>query len=80
MTYGPCSGLTRLERWYRADKLGKNPPLYIRDILIDAAKQQQDIFNNNNTSKSSQSKQPTVSQVSAWHNVTRRILHEQGQM
>ena len=25
--YGPCVGVTRLERWDRADALGLNPPL-----------------------------------------------------
>jgi len=31
--YGPCIGVTRLERWERAAALGLNPPLEIRDIL-----------------------------------------------
>lgn len=32
-TYGPCMGLTRLERWDRAKALGHDPPDEIRDIL-----------------------------------------------
>lgn len=32
-TYGPCAGISRLERWKRADKLGKNPPGEVLDIL-----------------------------------------------
>jgi len=31
--YGPCSGLTRMERWLRAEKFNFNPPNYIRDII-----------------------------------------------
>lgn len=32
--YGPCVGLSRLERWERAEKLGLNPPLLVREILM----------------------------------------------
>ncbi|EEB89626.1 hypothetical protein MPER_12255 [Moniliophthora perniciosa FA553] len=32
--YGPCIGLTRLERWDRANTMGLNPPVEIRDILL----------------------------------------------
>ncbi|KAK7685749.1 hypothetical protein QCA50_011095 [Cerrena zonata] len=32
--YGPCIGVTRLERWTRADALGLKPPPEIRDILM----------------------------------------------
>ncbi|KAJ6551442.1 DNA polymerase delta, subunit 4-domain-containing protein [Mycena capillaripes] len=31
--YGPCIGVTRLERWERASALGLNPPTEVRDIL-----------------------------------------------
>ncbi|KAJ3502468.1 hypothetical protein NLJ89_g8875 [Agrocybe chaxingu] len=31
--YGPCIGMTRLERWQRAKKLGFNPPQEVYDIL-----------------------------------------------
>jgi len=31
--YGPCVGFTRMERWKRASKLGKNPPEIVRVIL-----------------------------------------------
>ncbi|KAI6113104.1 DNA polymerase delta, subunit 4-domain-containing protein [Pisolithus croceorrhizus] len=31
--YGPCVGMTRLERWERAEALGLNPPPEIRHIL-----------------------------------------------
>jgi len=31
--YGPCIGVTRLERWERAAALGLNPPTEVRDIL-----------------------------------------------
>ncbi|EKD03753.1 hypothetical protein A1Q2_01979 [Trichosporon asahii var. asahii CBS 8904] len=31
--YGPCAGMTRLERWNRAKKWGLNPPEGIKDIL-----------------------------------------------
>ncbi|TDL26708.1 hypothetical protein BD410DRAFT_783821 [Rickenella mellea] len=38
--YGPCVGVTRLERWERAQLLGLNPPTEVRDILL--TKQAQD--------------------------------------
>ncbi|EIN05967.1 hypothetical protein PUNSTDRAFT_54280 [Punctularia strigosozonata HHB-11173 SS5] len=31
--YGPCVGVSRLERWERAEALGLNPPPEVRDIL-----------------------------------------------
>ncbi|KLO07417.1 hypothetical protein SCHPADRAFT_1001681 [Schizopora paradoxa] len=31
--YGPCVGVTRLERWERAQMLGLNPPVEVREIL-----------------------------------------------
>ncbi|KAG0497242.1 hypothetical protein HPP92_001933 [Vanilla planifolia] len=34
MKYGPCVGLTRLERWERADSMELNPPPEIRDVLL----------------------------------------------
>ncbi|CAJ1935918.1 unnamed protein product [Sphenostylis stenocarpa] len=33
MMYGPCIGLTRLERWERAQSLGLNPPPEIQSLL-----------------------------------------------
>ncbi|KAG6334261.1 hypothetical protein ID866_4818 [Astraeus odoratus] len=32
--YGPCVGMTRLERWERAETLGLNPPSEVRHILL----------------------------------------------
>ncbi|KAF8527298.1 DNA polymerase delta, subunit 4-domain-containing protein [Gautieria morchelliformis] len=32
--YGPCVGMTRLERWERAEALGLNPPAEVRSILL----------------------------------------------
>ncbi|KAM3913498.1 DNA polymerase delta subunit 4 [Leptodactylus fuscus] len=32
--FGPCTGITRLERWKRAEELGLTPPKNIRDILM----------------------------------------------
>ncbi|KAF9926717.1 hypothetical protein FBU30_003749 [Linnemannia zychae] len=32
--YGPCTDMTRLERWERAFGLGLSPPLYVKDLLI----------------------------------------------
>lgn len=31
--YGPCTGLTRKERWTRAQQLHKNPPQHVLEIL-----------------------------------------------
>ncbi|XP_042670016.1 DNA polymerase delta subunit 4 [Centrocercus urophasianus] len=33
--YGPCTGITRLQRWERARALGLNPPATIRDALLE---------------------------------------------
>ncbi|GFR49919.1 hypothetical protein Agub_g12027 [Astrephomene gubernaculifera] len=32
--FGPCAGLTRLERWERAQKFGLAPPEEVRDIIL----------------------------------------------
>lgn len=32
--YGPCVGVSRLERWERALALGLEPPVEVRDILL----------------------------------------------
>lgn len=33
--YGPCSGITRLQRWERARALGLSPPAAVRDALLE---------------------------------------------
>ncbi|XP_031470014.1 DNA polymerase delta subunit 4 [Phasianus colchicus] len=33
--YGPCTGITRLQRWERARALGLSPPATIRDALLE---------------------------------------------
>ncbi|KAF1895291.1 hypothetical protein Lal_00043937 [Lupinus albus] len=33
MIYGPCVGMTRIERWERAQKMGLNPPKEIETFL-----------------------------------------------
>lgn len=33
--FGPCTGITRLQRWDRADKLGLKPPVELKDIIIN---------------------------------------------
>ncbi|XP_068004256.1 DNA polymerase delta subunit 4 [Melanerpes formicivorus] len=33
--YGPCTGITRLQRWERAQALGLNPPGPVRDALLE---------------------------------------------
>ncbi|KAI8384674.1 DNA polymerase delta, subunit 4-domain-containing protein [Radiomyces spectabilis] len=44
-TYGPCVGLTRLERWERAQALGLNPPQSVKDILLkDGGENQESLF------------------------------------
>ncbi|KAG0313076.1 hypothetical protein BGZ99_009092 [Dissophora globulifera] len=32
--YGPCTELTRLERWERASLLGLNPPQHVKDTIV----------------------------------------------
>ncbi len=31
--FGPCTGMTRLERWERAEGLGLKPPKQVRDLI-----------------------------------------------
>ncbi|CAN1162587.1 DNA polymerase delta subunit 4 [Linum perenne] len=33
MAYGPCIGMTRLARWERAQRLGLNPPVHVKNLL-----------------------------------------------
>ncbi|KAI7904201.1 DNA polymerase delta, subunit 4-domain-containing protein [Cokeromyces recurvatus] len=33
--YGPCVGLTRLDRWERAQRLSLNPPKLVKEILLN---------------------------------------------
>ncbi|XP_030416892.1 DNA polymerase delta subunit 4 isoform X2 [Gopherus flavomarginatus] len=33
--YGPCTGITRLQRWERAESLGLSPPLMVRETLLE---------------------------------------------
>ncbi|XP_053142954.1 DNA polymerase delta subunit 4 [Hemicordylus capensis] len=32
--YGPCTGITRLQRWERANLLGLNPPASVQALLL----------------------------------------------
>ncbi|CAN8294550.1 unnamed protein product [Cochlearia groenlandica] len=41
MAYGPCLGMTRLDRWERALRLGMNPP-YELEKLLKTEKVEQD--------------------------------------
>jgi len=45
--YGPCVGVTRLERWERAQMLGLNPPFEVRDILTTKQGMGNDIYKQN---------------------------------
>ncbi|PWZ15119.1 DNA polymerase delta subunit 4 [Zea mays] len=37
MKFGPCIGVTRLQRWERASAMGLQPPAHLRDLLLHAA-------------------------------------------
>ncbi|GJP44108.1 hypothetical protein CLOM_g3512 [Closterium sp. NIES-68] len=37
MAFGPCTGLSRRERWERASRLGLNPPPHVRTLLDSAS-------------------------------------------
>ncbi|RLM85232.1 hypothetical protein C2845_PM04G21730 [Panicum miliaceum] len=34
MKFGPCIGVTRLQRWERASAMGLQPPAHLRDLLL----------------------------------------------
>ncbi|XP_062194605.1 uncharacterized protein LOC133897796 [Phragmites australis] len=34
MKFGPCLGVTRLQRWERASGMGLQPPAHLRDLLL----------------------------------------------
>ncbi|KAF8301071.1 hypothetical protein DL93DRAFT_2160926 [Clavulina sp. PMI_390] len=40
--YGPCVGVSRMDRWMRAQKLGLNPPLQVKEILETQEGQEQE--------------------------------------
>ncbi|ELV09516.1 DNA polymerase delta subunit 4 [Tupaia chinensis] len=31
--YGPCTGITRLQRWHRAEQMGLEPPVEVHQVL-----------------------------------------------
>ncbi|KAL6601739.1 hypothetical protein ACP70R_044959 [Stipagrostis hirtigluma subsp. patula] len=37
MKFGPCIGVTRLQRWERASAMGLQPPPHLRDLLLRTA-------------------------------------------
>lgn len=39
--YGPCMGITRLERWNRAEKHGLNPPAEVKQLVLANAEDEQ---------------------------------------
>jgi len=44
MKYGPCLGITRLQRWERAEKLGLNPPMEIKSLLESGKVQSESLW------------------------------------
>jgi len=42
--YGPCIGMTRLERWSRAETMGLNPPKEIKEILESKQGMEEDSY------------------------------------
>ncbi|KAK1920935.1 DNA polymerase delta, subunit 4-domain-containing protein [Papiliotrema laurentii] len=46
-SYGPCVGISRLQRWERAKKWGLNPPEEIKEILLTEQGQDQDDYREN---------------------------------
>ena len=38
--YGPCTGISRLNRWKRAQKLGLKPPIEVLAVIVDAEKRE----------------------------------------
>ena len=34
LEFGPCTGITRMDRWERAEKHGLNPPLVVKEIIL----------------------------------------------
>ncbi|KUI58917.1 DNA polymerase delta subunit 4 [Cytospora mali] len=37
--YGPCIGIPRMKRWYRAERLGLSPPVEVLAVLLKEEKQ-----------------------------------------
>ncbi|KAI8376682.1 DNA polymerase delta subunit 4-like protein [Choanephora cucurbitarum] len=44
LAYGPCIGITRLQRWERAYALGQNPPRIVKEILKETQKYNHCLF------------------------------------
>lgn len=45
--FGPVVGLTRLERWERANKLGLNPPAVVKKILETKQGEKESVYKHN---------------------------------
>lgn len=46
LTFGPCTGLTRSERWLRAYRLGLQPPEEIKNILDEVPTLEASLWSN----------------------------------
>ncbi|KAJ8547127.1 hypothetical protein K7X08_010713 [Anisodus acutangulus] len=44
MVYGPCLGMSRLDRWERAKKLGLNPPTDVERLLRSSKVQNESLW------------------------------------
>lgn len=44
--YGPCTGVTRKQRWLRAQKFNKNPPQNIMDMLKKPSTKETSLWEN----------------------------------
>lgn len=74
LAYGPCMGISRKDRWLRAQRNGANPPQRVWDILVKAeeataAEQQKPGSKKQQQSTTKSSKLP--SQSSLWDQADR---------
>lgn len=62
LQFGPSTGMTRMERWERANAMGLNPPSFIRDLL-------------QSMQLAGAEKKPTVKSGSGSHSVFHTTVH-----
>ena len=43
-TFGPCVGISRSERWQRAERLGLQPPIAVKEVINLRPEREHSIF------------------------------------
>ncbi|KAJ8450576.1 hypothetical protein Cgig2_020213 [Carnegiea gigantea] len=77
MKYGPCIGMTRLERWNRANKLGLNPSKEVEELLKSGKVLSECLWDGWRLSAPTIMNHP-VAQLSSWLQIVTNIIMRSG--